>query len=346
MTSISPADLRLLLAAVHLSHEGITQVKIAETLGISPSKVSRLLSRAPDFVELRYVVPEDERLAVELTQKFRLADAVVVETGSREQETRIVGQAAASYFRANVQDRTSVAISCGYTLLEFTMALPRRLGRLAIHQMSVEGDPTEVQQAPSTLAGLLRAKASEGSTVFGIQLPPANEVLGGVDYRRNLDESEMMARLREEARACDFVFMGVGTPVCQEGGQPSSFVRLAESIIGKDEYRQAIDDLSIVGEINNQLFDERGVDRNREFPDLDERFVNILSLQDLRAMAAKPGAHRVVTIAAGMHKASALRTALSSGLTNVVITSRELAETLLETSGKSSPDRDENRRQR
>ena len=155
--SISSADLRLLLAAVHLSHEGITQVKIAEKLGISPSKVSRLLSRAPDFVELRYVVPENERLAVGLIQKFRLADAVVVETGSREQETRIVGQAAASYFRANVHDGTSVAISCGYTLLEFTMALPRRLGRLGIHQMSVEGDPTEVQQAPSTLVGLLRA---------------------------------------------------------------------------------------------------------------------------------------------------------------------------------------------
>jgi DNA-binding transcriptional regulator LsrR (DeoR family) len=193
--------------------------------------------------------------------------------------------------------------------------------------------------------GLLRAKSSEGSSVFGIQLPQPDEVAGGVDYRKNLDESDMMARLREEARACDFVFMGVGTPVCQEGGQPSSFVRLAESIIGKDEYRQAIDDLSIVGEINNQLFDERGVDRNREFPDLDERFVNILSLQDLRAMASKPGSHRVVAIAAGIQKASAIRTALSSGLANVIITSREVAESLLETSGKSLPDRHEDRRQ-
>ena len=328
---ISQADLRLLLAAVNLSHQGIPQTEISESLGISPSKVSRLLSRASEYVELRYVLPEDERLAVELIRRYRIADAVVVETGRPEQETQIVGQAAAAYFRANVETGSSVAFSCGHTLLELAMALPRQTHKaFEIHQMSVEGDPEEVHQAPSTLVGLLRAKSSAESRVFGIQMPPADEVKGGVEFRKNLKGSEMMARLRAQAKTCDHVYMGVGTPIGHEGGSPSSFVRLAEALIGMEKYQQTVKDLGVVGEINNQLFDDRGVDRTPEFGGLEERFVNIVSLQDLMELASKPGTHRVVAVAAGAHKASALKTALSAGLANVVITGRDLAERLLD----------------
>lgn len=327
----SPEDLRFLLAAVNFSHQGMPQTEISERLGISPSKVSRLLSRASEFVELRYNVPEDERLAIELIRRFRIADAVVVETGSRDQATQIVGQAAAAYFRTHVVDGSSVSLACGMTLLELAMALPRQLGkRLMIHQMSVEGDPKEVHQAPSTLVGLLRAKSAPDSTVFGIQLPPADEVKGGVEFRKNLDSSQMMAELRAAARLSGHVFIGVGTPMVSGDERPNSFVRLAEALLGEERYRQAVTDLGVVGEINNQLFDERGVDRTSEFGGLDERFVNILSLEDLRQMATKPGTHRVVAVAAGLHKATALRTALASQLANVVITGRDLAEKLLE----------------
>jgi len=328
---ISPDDLRLLLAAVNFSHHGMPQTEISEKLGISPSKVSRLLSRASEFVELRYNVPEDERLAVELIRKFRIADAVVVETGSGEQATQIVGHTAAEYFRARVADGSSISLSCGLTLLELVMALPREIDKtLQIHQMSVEGDPKEVHQAPSTLVGLLRAKSAPDSTVFGIQLPPADEVKGGVEFRKNLDSSEMMAQVRASARLSHHVFVGVGTPTSRGDERPNSFVRLAEGLLGEERYYQTVTDLGVVGEINNQLFDERGVDRTSEFGGLDERFVNILSLEDLRQMASKPGAHRVVAVAAGLHKATALRTALASQLANVVITGRDLAEKLLE----------------
>ena len=154
---------------------------------------------------------KDERKA-RLIARFRLADAIVVQTTSIENRKQTVGRAAASYFTSNVKSGDSVALSCGDTILSFLEALPYQSHRkLDIHQLSVEGDPATIHQAPATLVGLLRGKCSPQSSVYGLQLPPIELSPLSLQLREELSKSPFLANLRNRVLASDYVFIGVGS---------------------------------------------------------------------------------------------------------------------------------------
>jgi DNA-binding transcriptional regulator LsrR (DeoR family) len=322
-------DIRLMMMAAQLSQDGYTQVEIAMKLGIYASTVSRLLSRAREFIEVKYNFPGYEELEAKLVSHFKLIDALVVETGTDEHALEALGQAAARYFISNVEPNDRVALSCGETLLEMLKVLPtRRSLRLSISQLSIESDPLTIHQAPATLAGLLRAKSSPKSHVYGLQMPPLSFVKGhAIEFRRALSKSDIVKKLHDQALRSNVIFVGVGWPFSSGKDELHSFLRMAKEAV--PDFEQIAKNLGVVGELNNQVFDNEGRNRTEEIFGVEGHIINLLSLDEIKQLASRRTECKVVLIATGERKSNAIRTALRSGMANIIITGRDDAKRLL-----------------
>lgn len=269
--------------------------------------------------------PIDEEKRAALISRFSLADAIVVQTTSFENPKQTVGRAAARFFVSNVKTGSSVALSCGDTILAMLESLPYQSHRrLTINQLSVEGDPISIHQAPATLVGLLRGKCSPDSKVYGLQLPPLDLSPLSTQLREELAKSEFLIKLRSEVGRSDYIFIGVGSV----DGNSASFWAVAQAATA-GKFPDYVKNLGIVGEINNQVFDNLGNDCNNRVPGLSNHLINILSLDDIRRMARNNPSHKVVMVATGPEKTRAMQVALQAGLANVLITGREDADRLL-----------------
>lgn len=269
--------------------------------------------------------PNDDERQAKLIKRFSLADAVVVQTNSFDEPRHTVGRAAADYFNRKVKTRSSVALSCGDTILSMLEALPHRQERrLTIHQLSVEGDPAMIHQAPATLAGLLRGKCSSQSRVFGLQLPPVGLSASSLRLREDITKGKFLADLRKKARRSDYIFIGLGSA----GPKSASFWAMAQAATGR-RFRQFVKKLGIVGEINNQVFDKSGKNCTDSVPGLSRLVVDVLTLDDIKRMAGNYPKQKVVMVATGKEKTDAIRVALKNGFANVLITGSDDADRLL-----------------
>jgi lsr operon transcriptional repressor len=104
-------------AAWHYYNDGLTQTQIAEILGTSRIKVSRLLEkgRQTGLIELRIHSPYDGCLSLqqELKDAFGLADARVVPGAENLPVTPRIGRAAASYLVQKLEPNDLLAIGWG-----------------------------------------------------------------------------------------------------------------------------------------------------------------------------------------------------------------------------------------
>jgi DNA-binding transcriptional regulator LsrR (DeoR family) len=274
---------------------------------------------------LRLNDPIDEEMGARLISRFSLADAVVVQTNSFDDAKQTIGRAAARFFVSRVRTGNSVALSCGDTILSLIEFLPYQPHqKLTIHQLSVEGDPATIHQAPATLVGLLRGKCSPQSSVYGMQLPPLDLSPLSVRLREELATSRFLKKQRTKVRRSDFVFIGVGSA----DRNSASFWAVAQAATyGK--FNNYIKKMGIVGEINNQVFDKYGKNCTDGIPGLSKYLINILSLDDISNMASNYPRHKVVMVATGLEKTRAMHVALERGLANVLITGRDDADRLL-----------------
>jgi DNA-binding transcriptional regulator LsrR (DeoR family) len=188
----------------------------------------------------------------------------------------------------------------------------------------VEGDPTTIHQAPATLAGLLRGKCSPQSRVFGLQLPPLGLTTSSDRLREEVANGEFLADLRSKVRRSDYVFIGVGSA----GPKSISFWAIAQAAT-RGRFSRFVKRLGIVGEINNQVFDKSGKDFTDRIPGLSKYVVNVLTLDDIKTMAANYPKQKVVMVATGEEKTDAMRVALQNGFANVLITGSDDADRLL-----------------
>lgn len=324
---VSNSDLGSDLKVAYMYFSGMKQKEIARQLGVAPATVSRALARARDFVEVKFTVPGDEETEARLLLRYGLKGAIVVETGSSAQAVTVVAQAAAKYFTTHITSGDKVALSCGETLLETIKAVPNQPTLdIEIFQLSIEGDPASVHQAPATLVGLLKSKVSRSSKACGFQLPPAGTFENETQLHSQLIESPVVRELRQKVLNASFVFIGVGT-ITKGGGTPQSFLTLADSMT-RGKFVSAAERLGIVGEVNNRLFDETGVDRTDEIPKLPGKLGAIVGLDDIRNLTRRGAS--VVAVATGKHKLHALRVVLATKIANVVITDKEMALRLLD----------------
>ena len=300
------------------------QREIAQQLGISPSKVSRLLKRAyqEGIVRVHITLPSLPRLATALIEQYGLRDAVVLPNGQPDDLKEDLGVAAARYFEKIAGDGMKVGLSCGYTLYYMIKHLREGLIKdLKIYPLSAESTLRLVDLFPNTLVGMMAAKYRPDVTAYALHA----QLIGPLEEldreRQILFNRPEIRKIYEEAHEVDVAMVGIGAV----GPETPGFCSIAEYYGVLPHKLQA---MKVVGEINYQPFDGQGcLVQQAEIEGLTKRVIAVPA-ERLRQMTRQYG-KLVIAVAGGRYKCEAIRGALRGKLCNVLITDNEVAQALV-----------------
>ena len=314
---IGATRLRLLTRVARMYHEhDIRQPVIAEQLHISQSRVSRLLKQAADLglVRVTVITPAGVHADLEedLERRFGLRDAVVTDVDEAPSEQALlsaIGAAAAVYLETTLTGGDRIGISSwSATLLATVEAMAPRSGRVAESVVQVIGGVgNATSQVYATRLAEHLASLAGAEAVF----LPAPGLAGSAAARHALVSDRHVSEVLAGYPELTMVLAGVGSL------DPSPL--LAESGNALDDVEQEkLREAGAVGDICLRFFDERG--RLVASP-LDERVIGI----DVDTLRMIP---RVVAVAGGSRKYTAIRAALRGRWINVLITDVHTARRL------------------
>ncbi|MBU1175450.1 MAG: sugar-binding transcriptional regulator [Alphaproteobacteria bacterium] len=291
-------------AAWHYYNDGLTQNQIADMLGVSRIKVSRLLEkgRQSGLIELRINSPHAGCLTLqnELVSAFGLVDSRVVPDASDMAVVPRVGRAAASYLVQKLEQDDLLAIGWGETT---TMAL--RYTAPVFPQANI---------ALVSLTGGVSAYI--GTTgLFGPQnnahLIPTPLRVSSIELAEMLRREPYVRHVLDMAATARMALIGVGAV-----SSSATLVRYGYCTSAEiDLYARR----GAVGDILGYFYDADG-----EILDLDlHKHVVAVPPDDLRKIP------NLAAAAAGSHKVDAILGLLRGRLANILVTDQATAEALL-----------------
>jgi DNA-binding transcriptional regulator LsrR (DeoR family) len=310
-------ELRLLVKVARFYYEdGLNQDAITARLGLSRSKVSRLMAQARELgiVQITVVTPEALFLDVEsqLEERYGLDEVLVVEAqraGSQDLVSRTIGSAAAGYLIRAMGPRSTVGFCWGSTLRYMEQALtPQRNPNAQVVQIiGGLGQPDAEVHATELCRGVSRALGCR------LTLLPVPGIVADVRTREALLSDVHVQRAVGAFDDLDIAFVGIGAPT------RDSVTMRDGSIISHAD----LDNLlhrGVVGDIALRYYDTNGecIDS-----DINERIIGI----DLEQLKKVP---KVVGVSGGPDKLAAIRGALEGHLVDVLITDSITASGLLE----------------
>lgn len=295
--------------AWHAFVEGRTQAEIAAALGLSRTKVARLVATARDTGVVRIRVHATGAAPIarerELVACFGLEQAIVVAATPATVDAHI-GAAAGGFLRETIRPGMTVAVGWGATL----SAAARALGARPVPQLDVV----------SLLGGMTHSRAINPSAVarrmadaFAAQCHQltAPLVVASETTRDLLWRDPGLTRVRARARRADLAVVSVGSV------DPDATL-FREGLLSEAERRSLVA-AGAVGDVLCQFLDATG--RALDHP------VN------RRMVAVPPGelaqVRRVVLASGGARKVPALRAALAALPVSVLITDEAAARALV-----------------
>ncbi len=315
------ADRERLLVKVsrfYYEHE-LTQSQISERLRLSRQKVQRLLKEAHQAgivqITIRPVIGAFPELERKLEDRFGLQESVVIETTDFYDQfvvAREVGVGAADYLRRVVQSQDSLVISWGGSLLGLVNALSggsRRAdldGIRVIQGLGGLGDPNKEVHAADLTRRL--AQVFRGEAV----LLPTPAVAGTRKARDTYIEDPFVSNVLEQAKSANLAVMGIGAPRLDS-------ILMREGRIVTEQDLETLKNNGAVGDINLRFFDENGKLVQSNF---DRRVIG-LTLDEIKRI------ERVIGVAGGAAKVSAIRGALAGRLVDVLVTDQITAQQVL-----------------
>ncbi len=310
-------ELRLLVKVARFYYEdGLNQDAITARLGLSRSKVSRLMGQAREtgIVQISVVEPEDLFLDVEsrLEERFGLQEALVVEAqpgDSQGHVSRAVGGAAAGYVSRAISSRSTIGMCWGDTLRHMVTNLAsQRLPNAQVVQMiGGIGQPDAEVHATELCRSMARTLDCR------LTLLPVPGIVADQRTREALLSDVHVQRAVEAFDDLDIAFVGIGAPTTD------SVTMRDGSIITRAE----LDDLlrkGTVGDIALRYYDAAGECIESE---INARIIG-MTLEQIKQVP------KVVGVSGGPQKAAAIRAALAGRLINVLITDSVTAQKLLE----------------
>ena len=292
-------------------HEQQTQADIADRLGISRVKVSRLLTRAAVLGVVEFVVhrenPRNETLERELEQAFPGLRAYVVGPSAADLPTAI-GRLAASAAEPHLVPGGTAAISYGRAVHETIRAISsNHLTDLTVVQMAGVEGATNPAVDGWDLVRYCALRLGGGYLHL-----PAGLFSSSVQLHDVLRADPAIATALERAARADLAIVGVGSMEITN----SSLVRAGHlDAQGLAAARGA----GSVGYIGGQHYDVDG----RPLDELN-RLTLSLDLHSLRRVA------QVMGVAHGPDKALPLLGALRGGFLTIVVTDDVAARTVLQ----------------
>lgn len=293
-----------------------SQAEIAARLGVSTSKVSRLLKEAWERgiieVNIRTPIPRDFALEQELITRFGLRDAYVLETKSDADEHSLLvatGELAASFLGRvipTLPPGAMIGVAWGTGVQATVKALPNDLGQKIDVVQLMGGVGALVVDGPD-LARIVAAKL--GGRHHDLHAP----VLVERPEVRNvfLNEPAVREGIRR-AQAVQLAITGIGTL----DDKASSFLRAG--LLTLTDLAQ-LRRLGAVGETIGRFFDMQGRSDGIE---INERIIGV-ELDDLRRIP------QVLAVARGIPKAASILGALHGKFLTVLATDDATARAVL-----------------
>jgi DNA-binding transcriptional regulator LsrR (DeoR family) len=289
--------------------EGLKESRIANTLGLSRSKVGRLLQKAREdgIVHFQVLGPASNCLEIEkkLINLFDLQDAVVVPTVSEDKTRESLGRAAAQYLERHLTSGALFAVGWGITISE----VPKFIHSPGIQDLRIV-----------TLNGGLTPSfylnpydvGSRLAYIFGGQCyyVHAPAITASEELCRSLKADATVQQALEMAKHADYSMVGIGV-----AGEESTLVKLRYLNLGETE---SLRRQGAVGDILAQFFNAQG---EKVDCDLHKRIV-AFPIEDLRQMG------NVIGLAGGKTKAKAILGAIRGRFIKILITDEETAEDL------------------
>jgi DNA-binding transcriptional regulator LsrR (DeoR family) len=315
---VATSQLRLLTKVARLYHErGINQPQIAEQLHISQPRVSRLLKQATELgiVRTSVLTPAGvfAELEEEIERKFGLRDVAIADAGganpSDQSVLTAIGGAAAVYLETTLTGGDRIGISSwSSTLLSTVDAMrprPTRVAEQVVQVIGGVGSPTA--QAYATRLADRLAILTGATAVF----LPAPGLAASPAARNTLMADPHISGVFAAYRDLTMLLAGIGSlepsPLLLESGNATA-----------DADQTALRALGAVGDICLRFFDEKGLFVKSA---LDKRVLGI----DTTTLRAIP---RVVGVAGGERKYTAIRAALRGNWVDVLVTDLETARRL------------------
>jgi DNA-binding transcriptional regulator LsrR (DeoR family) len=305
----------LLRAVARLYYiDELAEREVARVVGVSRSKVSRLLSRAREQGIVRISVdeydPRHRDLEAFLKERFGLNRAVVIKTVRRHSVAdtrRTIGHFAAPVVSQIIRPGDVVGLAGGRTLAELIPLIAPSRGTGAITVVPLMGHIGPDVTAIDAIE-LSRVLAQRfGGTLYAINAPAFAPDARSRDVFHNHDHVRTVWRLFERMTAA---FVGIGTL------SDSAFIErgvLDPADIATLKARGA------VGEICGRFFDADGQECDMEYRD---RVISI-GLDELRQK------REVIAVTNGRERAQAIVAALTGGIIKSLVIDEDGAEAVV-----------------
>jgi DNA-binding transcriptional regulator LsrR (DeoR family) len=312
--SVTETDLIYKIASLYFE-DSQTQQEIANRLGISRIKVSRMLqqARTQGIVEISLKKPKGNYSDLEkgIADKWQLKEVIIsaAEPGDNRELLNGLGQTASEYAVRILGGKEIISLTWGSTLSSFIQNLPSMdFPKLKIIQMlGGLGSP----EADVHSSDLVRRFSDKTHGIGRFLSAPG--IVTSMAVKEGLMADPYIGETLQLAEQADLAFVGIGNPA------PDSLLMSQGNLISPRTLEE-LKDAGAVGDISLRFFDEEG--RIVRHP-INERVIGI-SAESLERIP------RVVAVAGGQHKRRAVKGALNSGMVNVLITDYETGKKLLE----------------
>jgi len=290
--------------------EGLKESQIATMLGLSRSKVGRLLQKAREngIVHFQVLGPIGNCLEIEkkIIDLFDLQDAVVVPTISQNKIKESLARAAAQYLERHLTSGSLFAVGWGITISE----VPTFIHSQGIHDLRIV-----------TLNGGLVPSfylnpydvGSRLAYIFGGQCyyVHAPAITASEDLCRSFKADATVKQALEMAKHADCSMVGIGRAAVESTLVKTRYLNLGET--------EALHQQGAVGDILAQFFNAQGEKVNC---DLHKRIV-AFPIEDLSKMKS------VIGLAGGTNKVQAILGALHGRYIKILITDENTAKSLI-----------------
>lgn len=304
-------------------NDGLSQEIIADKLNVSRTTISRALTRAKKagYIKIILDFPSVSSVDIEkqLEQKYHIQEAAVALTDQTDDPVYEVAKTAARYLARVLKSDMIIGLTWGRTMKQLIDAFEKeQLGKtLKIKGVQVvpflgtnTPDAEEYDIIRLTYSSLLSSKLSE--LIRGINYSlPAPMYVQNPELKKLLLQEPEIARTLEKARQCQVALFSIG-----DLSDQSAIGCLSDSV---SETLQDLKEKGGIGETLGRVFDKNG---NTVESGFNDRIIG-LSLDDLKKIPNR------VCIIYDDYKVPAVKTALKTGLVNVLITDDNIAEQLL-----------------
>ena len=307
-------DVLIDVATRHYLH-GSSQAKIARSLGLDPSTISRYLKRARDEGLVRIDIVAPRRANVEmariLARELGLSRVLVAELhGENDDGVTAVASVAAQFTSDQLRRGTRVGIGWGETLA----SVVRRLDPGGVEALQVAPLAGGLAEGRPGIQGheLVRQITESFPMSRATYLHAPSIVDSAAICEAFLADRSVQAALAVAAHS-EVALVGIGNMA------PDATLFKASHILTAD--RDALLAQGAVGSMNARFYDAQG----RPVGHLDRRTV-ALGWSELAAIPT------VIAVAAGEGKAAAIRGAAQTGCVDVLVTDERTAAVLIEQS--------------